>query len=177
MEIVDELDTPGCPQCAIKHLSAALFHYARRRLFPFEPRRGMEYVALACINLYEVFVGYRSHLWYAVGALVTAEEQVERGRSPDATIREVRLTLEKEGVHAVPMAFERLVHGTGLTPSEWELAHFYEARRELPALADEMRLDDLVGSIERIREEYFDLPPSTVPEGEETTQTEKASPS
>lgn len=173
MKVVDELMTPGCPQCAIKHLSAALFHHARYRIFPFKPRPGMEYVAIACINLYEVFVGYRSHLWYAVGALVTAEEQVERGKAPDATIREIRLTLEKEGLAAVPKALEQIAHGMGFVPAEWELAHFYEARRELPAMADQMRMDDLIGSIERIREAFFNLPPSTVPGGEETTQTEK----
>ena len=36
-----------------------------------------------------------------------------------------------------------------------------------------MRMSDLIGSIERIREEYFNFPPSTVPGGDETTQTEK----
>lgn len=153
METVDELMTPGCPQCAIKHLSAALFHRARRRMCPWPPRRGMEYVALACVNLYEVFVGYRSHLWYAVGALAVAEEQVERGAAPDATIRDVRLMLEERGLDAVPEALERLVHGTGLYPSEWELAHLEEATRELP----DFKIDgsDLIGSIERIREEFF----------------------
>lgn len=153
LEVHDELMTPGCPQCAIKHLSAALFHRARQRVFPWPPRRGMEYVALACVNLYEVFVGYRSHLWYAVGALATAEEQAERGNAPDATIRDVRLMLEERGLDAVPEALERLAHGTGLSPSEWELAHLEEARRELPDF--EIDGSDLVGSIERIREEFF----------------------
>jgi hypothetical protein len=28
LEIVDELMTPGCPQCAVKHLSVTLYHVA-----------------------------------------------------------------------------------------------------------------------------------------------------
>ena len=31
IEVNDELMTPGCPQCAVKHLSAALYYRAQHQ--------------------------------------------------------------------------------------------------------------------------------------------------
>lgn len=174
MKVVDELITPGCPQCAVKHLSAALYHKARLvgGGEGMEPDPCTKHLCVAYINLVEVRTGYLSHLWYAVGALVRSEERMA-WRIGECVARKVRLLLEEHGLDAVMDALRILDQETAPTPADWAAAHFDEARRELPAFADEMRMDDLIGSIERVREEFFILPPSTVPGGEETTQTEK----
>lgn len=172
LEIVDELMTPGCPQCAVKHLSAALYHRAKV-LAPvmLAPDPYMTCVCTAYINLVEVKAGYRSHLWYAVGALVRAEEHAAPGAGGYACVaREARLMLEERGLDALLDAVNCISEGTAPTHADWAVAHFDEAMRELPAFANEMRMDDLIGSIERIRKEYFDLPEATVAEGETTTK-------
>lgn len=170
MKVVDELMTPGCPQCAIKHLSAALYHVVRnagqKDVFP-DPY--MTCVCTAYINLVEVRAGYRSHLWYAVGALVRAEEHMAPKGTGGCVAREARLMLEQYGEEAVLDALKCLREGTAPNHADWAAAHFDEARRELPAFADEMMIGDLVGSIEKIRGEYFSLPEAAVAEGETTT--------
>ena len=157
----------------MKHLSAALYHVAKgagqKDVFP-DPY--MVEVCIAYINLVEVKAGYLSHLWYAVGALVRAEERMA-SRIGECVAREARLMLEEYGADALLDALNCLWNGTAPTHADWAAAHFAEAQRELPAMADDMRMADLIGSIERVREEFFILPPSTVPGGEETTQTEK----
>ena len=176
MKIVDELFTPGCPQCAVKHLSAALYHVARgavqKDVFP-DPY--MTCVCTAYINLVEVRAGYHSHLWYAVGALVRAEEHFAIGLG-ECMAREARLMLEQYGEEAVLDALKCLRDGTAPNHADWAAAHFDEARRELPAFADEMRMGDLIGSIEKIREEFFpkndDLAEATVASEEGTTNQE-----
>jgi hypothetical protein len=87
--------------------------------------------------------------------------------------REARLMLEERGVTALPDALNCIQEGVAPDHADWAAAHFGEAVRELPAFADEMRMSDLIGTIERIREEFFNFPPSTVPGDNETTQTEK----
>lgn len=155
LEVHDELMTPGCPQCAIKHLSAALYHRAKT-LAPvmLAPDPYMVCVCTAYINLVEVRTGYLSHLWYAVGALVRAEEHMAP-RVGGCVAREARLMLEEYGVNALLDALNCIREGTMPNHADWAAAHFDEAMRELPAFAGEMRMDDLIGSIERIREEFF----------------------
>lgn len=157
MEVVDELMTPGCPQCAVKHLSAALYHRAKT-LAPvmLAPDEYMVCVCVAYINLVEVRAGYLSHLWYAVGALVRAEEHFATGLGK-CVAREARLLLEQHGEEALIDALRHIEEGTAPNHADWAAAHFDEAMRELPAFAAEMRMDDLIGSIERIRKEYFDI--------------------
>ena len=156
LEIHDELMTPGCPQCAIKHLSAALYHLAKNRpdwgLAPADPY--MVNVCIAYINLVEVRAGYHSHLWYAVGALVRAEERFAP-RIGECVAREARLMLEQYGEMALIDALNCIEAGTAPGHEEWAAAHYAEAIRELPAMQAEMRMDDLIGSIERVRKEYF----------------------
>ena len=173
MKVVDELFTPGCPQCAVKHLSAALYNIAKVRApVMMAPDSYMVCVCTAYINLVEVKAGYLSHLWYAVGALARAEELLAP-RGGGFVAREARLMLEERGVDALLDVLSFIQDGVAPNHVDWAAAHFDEARRELPAFADEMRMDDLIGSIERIREEFFNLPPSMVPGGDETTKTEK----
>lgn len=181
MKIVDELMTPGCPQCAVKHLSAALsysaeaFAMAKRYGVPDLSRQEPKVLlARAYINLGEVLIGYESHLWFAVGLLQRAEEEAlcldaPRGYSEKA--REARLLLEKDGLAGVRRAMQAIGGGVLFGPADMAAAHLEEARRELPA--DDGYDTDYAGAIERIRKEYFNLPAGTVPVGEETTQTEK----
>lgn len=177
MKVVDELITPGCPQCAIKHLSAALYHAARGNinltnltgLADCERMMANVLVGIAIINLAEVRSGYASHLWFAVGALVRAEEIYAADRlGVPLVVRDVRLLLEQKGESAVSEAILTLSHAVYLTPLEWLYAHYEEAVRELPREAHYIDVKDPVKSIRHIREEYFNLPPSTVPvEGDE----------
>ena len=97
-EVNDELMTPGCPQCAVKHLSAALYHRAHLAGGgeDLRPDPYMVCVCTAYINLVEVRTGYFSHLWYAVGALVRAEEHFAVGLG-ECVAREARLMLEQYG--------------------------------------------------------------------------------
>jgi len=156
LEVHDELMTPGCPQCAVKHLSAALFH--RAHLVgggeDLRPDPYMVDVCVAYINLVEVRAGYRSHLWYAVGALVRAEERFAP-RIGGCVAREARLMLEEYGEGAVVDALNCIEAGAAPGHEDWAMAHYSEAMRELPAMQAAMRMDDLIGSIECIREEYF----------------------
>ena len=175
MKIVDELLTPGCPQCAVKHLSAALYHAAELGRVPhrLELPDSIVLLARAYINLGEVLIGYKSHLWFAVGMLQRAEERALTEVSSTTAARTARLALEERGVNGVRDTMRNLMIDVHLGHAVMCLAHLDEAVRELPAFAGEMRMDDLIGSIERVREEYFNLPPSTMPGGDETTKTEK----
>lgn len=157
-EINDELMTPGCPQCAVKHLSAALYHRAHLVGGGEDLRPGpyMVDVCVAYINLVEVRAGYRSHLWYAVGALVRAEERFAPGIG-ECVAREARLMLEQYGEMALIDALNCIEAGTAPTHADWAAAHYAEAMRELPAMQAAMRMDDLIGSIECIRKEFFEI--------------------
>jgi hypothetical protein len=171
MKVVDELFTPGCPQCAVKHLSAALYHAAELGRIPhrLELPDSVVLIARAYINLGEVLIGYKSHLWFAVGLLQRAEERALTEVLSTTAARTARLSLEERGVNGVRDTMRNLVIDVHLDHAVMCIAHFDEAMRELPAFADEMRMDDLIGSIERVRKEYFDLPEVTVTEGETTT--------
>ncbi len=166
LEIHDELMTPGCPQCAVKHLSAMLYWRAHT---PLVTPNGVSfggtaailcrtYLAVAKINLTEVLNGYRSHLWYAVGALVAAEECALELGGEDCTAktaRAARLSLEEGGLGAVRDALVTLTCGCVLRAHEMAEAHWMEARRELPGF--NLDYSDPIGSIERIRGEFFDF--------------------
>lgn len=174
LEIVDELMTPGCPQCAVKHLSAALYYsamdYAKARRIgrPSEPPSiDVLLAARAYINLGEVMLGYRSHLWFAIGLLQASEEQALWRGGAYKTARDVRLMLEERGAGAVRDAMELLCVGMLFDDVDMEYAHLEEARRELPVKGEDYL--DYAGAIERIRKEYFDLPEAAVAEGETTT--------
>lgn len=178
-EINDELITPGCPRCAIKHLSAALYHVTKgvleKDVFPDEY---MTCVCTAYINLVEVRAGYRSHLWYAVGALVRAEEHFAVGIG-GCVAREARLMLEQYGEGALIDALRCIREGTAPNHADWAAAHFDEARRELPAEEGEMRMGDLAGSIEYLWKKYLEAPvasPEDVGKGGESDMATKKAP-
>lgn len=176
MDIVDELMTPGCPQCAVKHLSAMLYWRANTPLVTPSGVSFAEsaailcrtYLAVAKINLTEVLNGYRSHLWYAVGALVAAEECALELGGEDCTAktaRAARLSLEECGLDAVRSALVTLTCGCILRANEMAEAHWMEAQRELPDFS--LDHSDPIGSIERIREEFFPEAPAASDNGVE----------
>ena len=177
LEINDELMTPGCPQCAIKHLSAALYYRAEGFAIAKQTPTGLflgqlpppsdrVLLARAYINLGEVLVGYKSHLWFAVGLLQRSEEESRREGGEGAVAREARLILEQKGLDGAREAMQAIHGGTLLCAAEMEMAHMQEAHRELPEFSDPFY--SLEAAIAKIRAEYFDLPEVTVAEGEET---------
>lgn len=180
MEIVDELFTPGCPQCAVKHLSAALLYAARdvslRGPYGDPPSEEHVLFAQAYINLGEVLIGYESHLWYAVGLLQAAEETalVDGNVSPDiaAMARKARLVLETRGFDGVGPVLKDMRLCVPLMPDMMCTGHLREATRELPNFEwGRFNLHDaqgVVGAIEEIRSEYFS-DPTVGPESEEPT--------
>jgi len=173
MEIVDELDTPGCPQCAVKHLCAALSYAADHNGGDEQPGNEFVLAARALINLAEAIVGYRSHVDFAIGLLERAEREalMRRGGLGFATkVRALRLAcisqrFDDEAGEAV-LAIHAELH-----PAAYMRAHLEEAARELPGAFSvpvvAVTVPGIQAFIAKVRNDYFDLPPSTVP-GEET---------
>lgn len=158
MEIVDELMTPGCPQCAIKHLSAAIYYRAQHHRVEGAPHVAVYHrtrAAVALINLAEALTGYKSHLWFAVGALVDGEvfALIACESHYAARMREARIELEQKGEAAIAKVMGHLFQFCQITDADWESAHYGEAQRELPAWDAWSSDYDLV--IRKIREEYF----------------------
>lgn len=160
MEVVDELMTPGCPQCAIKHLSAAIYYRAQHHRVEGAPHVAVYHrtrAAVALINLAEALTGYKSHLWFAVGALVDGEvfALIACESHYAARMREARIELEQKGEAAIAKVMGHLFQFCQITNADWEAAHYGEAQRELPAWDAWSSDYDLV--IRKIREEYFDI--------------------
>ena len=175
MEIVDELMTPGCPNCARKHLSAAVERVVDG--LNVQDRRNADVLTIlarAYINFIEAAEGYLSHRDYAVGLLVAAEERlVRRGDTEYAkTIRAIRTDLMEN-----PTALEALYLEC---VDRLALAHIHEAFRELPELSYEFdrncfgscsqeTVDKLVAMIRWIDERYFSNTPEKPEKGGEET--------
>ena len=178
MEIVDEIMTPGCPNCYIKHLTAALACMAINRFDYVQVPYADVTTARALINLIEAREGYISHRDLAIGLLAHAEI-ISRGTGC-IDLREIRVGLMTGDPNA-----ERKLLGR-VSPEALFVAHLKEAERELPdgplpvamtyelscvviPSIDQHTADGILSSIAEVRKEYFDLP--TV--GEETTTTTK----
>ena len=157
MDIVDELMTPGCPQCAIKHLSAALYHAATLGRVPVRSDvcESMVYLARAYINLGEVLIGYESHLWFAVGLLQRSEERALTEGSATNAARQARLTLELHGMKAVRETMRNIAIDAYLDPATMCIAHIDEAMRELPAFLWSGSFENIPATIERIRGDFM----------------------
>lgn len=172
LEINDELMTPGCPQCAVKHLSAALSYAADAKSLGFlhPGTESLLLMAKAYINLGEVAVGYKSHLWYAVGLLQRAEEAAVRtGEVGTAEAsREARLGLEEGGEEYLRTAMELLYPRLAHCPRALELAHFAEASRELPEWTG--WTGDYASDIGRIRDDFFTAMKEAPAASEETAE-------
>ena len=178
MEIVDEIMTPGCPNCYIKHLTAALACMAINRFDYVQVPYADVTAARALINLVEAREGYTSHRDLAIGLLAHAEIISMDDRCVD--LREIRVGL----VTGDPEAERRLLGR--VSPEALFVAHLKEAERELPdgplpvamtyelscvviPYIDQRTADGILGSIAVVRKEYFDSP--TV--GGETTKEEE----
>ena len=124
MEINDELMIP-CAQCCRKHLSAAIAHYAdsnANRGSVINYREVL--VARALINLCEAEEGYDSHLPFAVGLLVKAEQECTDSETRNV-IRGLRLDVcGGKCYYDLPYVYP--------TELEWYRAHVLEAEREYP---------------------------------------------
>ena len=138
-EIVDELNTPGCPNCAIKHLSACLYHLLRRGKGSVPSANTPEVeIARAYINVVETLEGYKSHWYYAIGLLNSAEEHFVAMGSPREAreTRDLRVVLMKEGPASNVMpAFFFFTRALPFLAD----AHWDEAFRELPVLATDFK--------------------------------------
>lgn len=177
MEIVDEPITPGCPQCAVKHLSAALWRLqsACRR----DPRSAVPVpscpktrLAQALVNLVEAAEGYESHYETAIGLLAAAEEDwlcggpepaAERARRA-SDVRNVRVALMRSRFDMSAMAWL----AEELTDADLMWGHLSEARREfdVPFLSSpdtDVLAAQICAAIRSIREEYFPEPNDAIP--------------
>lgn len=173
METVDELVTPGCPNCVIKHLSAAVALLANARVTDLytpmvEGTLDRELALRAVINLTESRQAYESHFDYAVGLLVLAEAVPYYDAHRRELYRGTRLLLIERGndPDAVSTAVTQLVMGarSGIADEYfgqiYAQAHLTEALRESPesvrdAVAGVMCVDDLQRAIRDVRKEFF----------------------
>lgn len=142
MEIVDEILTPGCPNCAIKHLSAALAIIPELQLlfrngWIARERSLTNYevdMAVARINFIEAMEGYESHWDYGVGLLVGVEDKMICEGEKSYTVNGLRghrcaamTATDYESRHDV-------VRFLSMPPDVTMDAHLAEAFRELPEL-------------------------------------------
>lgn len=159
LEIVDDLDTPGCANCAVKHLSAALTYLVMSlRSSSWCGDSSGELLARAYINLVEAAEGYNSHFPFAIGLMVTAEEAlVTEGNVETALhVREERTSLIAGGMKAVPSALDGLA--VLINDRDMARGHLEEAKRELPHWEPcSLKVDELVDAIDEIRREYFEF--------------------
>lgn len=147
-EIHDELVTPGCPQCARKHLESALTYLISDGVVSEMPpsiEQDLEtapsvLLARALINLGECFIGYSSHIRLVRGLL----EQYEMRTSLDAKwteaqwARTLRCCLTEATLgQVVSFDVRDLLHSKArpyISPLVYAYAHYKEALRELPTL-------------------------------------------
>lgn len=152
----DELMTPGCANCAVKHLSAALAFIADGAARDIQLHVFTVLAARAYVNLTEVPMGYRSHFPFAIGLLARAEAAAVGVNAIDyaAAFRGFRLRLVSEGESAIPGVLTDLE--VYVSPEALTRAHLSEAEREFPALygvpAD---AETIIEKIREIRDAYF----------------------
>lgn len=191
MELVDELVTPGCPNCVIKHLSCAIALLAENRMdtLTYNGQAAQSAAILlerAVVNLVETAQGYGSHYAFAVGLLAQAERQaILESWLPDevAEIRAARLDLVGRGPEGAAAVMRRVLDKALATDCVQQvIAHLIEARREAPdgvldgtgaTIVPAYRSDlatvtvaCLAETIHRVRKEFFDFCEGEKPAGE-----------
>jgi hypothetical protein len=186
MEINDELMTPGCPQCALKHICQALVAatnvhgmsmdtpmvvaMAANELCTSKFGLGRYAVARACVNLVEAMQGYGSHRDFAVGLLAEGERLALSSAAPD----EVRMRAA-QWIRCNRCDFLRLPVGSegycgdlrtlfdDVEPADLYVAHVSEAYRELPDMerlcGDFLKVtpSGLLQAADAVRKEYFNF--------------------
>lgn len=173
MEIVDELTTPGCPNCALKHLSAALALLVDTKsnmaailpeiLIP-GPATFAVLEARALVNFMEAIEGYESHWDFGVGLLARAETAaiVDGFPTLPRLIRDTRCDAMLAQTREDRVKVVRDL-AASVSPTAEAHAHIEEAIRELPVMKNiyhEIRaVCDLVALVVKlikwVREEYF----------------------
>lgn len=157
MEIVDVVTGHECVNCCIKHLAASLAYRADGA----DPSMADEMQVLmgrAAVCLAEHESGYHSHMAFALGLLVRAEESaVELGDDvARGMCRSLRLGLVDGSVRP-GAAFRRLSRYA--LPSGMSAAHEAEARREFPQLdIGGPEAEDIVAAVGKLIDDYFRLP-------------------
>ena len=163
MDTVDELMTPGCPNCAVKHLSAALAYFAdegNAKCEAFDLDDAIVFVGRAVVNLVESLNGYPSHFDFAIGLIERAEEKFTFAWPANSQIvgrlRGIRLALTDGTMSAGCGASE--LHSFA-RPYGMMLAHVAEALRELrgiplPAVLTAEWFRDTIADVKK---EYFDF--------------------
>lgn len=189
MEIVDEILTPGCPNCALKHLSAAVTYAALDSMPDYDLPVWAVNEARARINAVEFLEGYTSHFELAVGFMELAEEEAcSAGVNGNARVireRRVKLMTSKDAKN-VGAFVASIAPGCKLMAT----AHIAEALREMPNDAEFRKIllshigkcdtkaevvACLRSAIEHVRKEYFDfedIPEPVVGEGEHENKGE-----
>ena len=163
MEAVDELMTPGCPNCAVKHLSAALAYFVdegNAKCEAFDLDDALVFVGRAVVNLIESLNGYPSHFDFAIGLIERAEEKFTFAWSANSQIvgwlRKIRLALT-DGTMPAGRGAEEL-HSIA-HPCWMMLAHVAEALRELRGIPPPVTLtaEWFRDTIAEVKKEYFDF--------------------
>lgn len=164
MDTVDELMTPGCPNCAVKHLSAALAYFVDAGNDKYETGDlgdASVLVGRAVVNLIESMNGYPSHFDFAVGLIERAEEKftftyTQTASSPVGRLRRIRLALTDGTMSASFGAAElySFARSYGMM-----LAHVAEALRELRSipLPAALTAEWFRDTIAEVKKEYFDF--------------------
>jgi hypothetical protein len=142
MEIVDEILTPGCPNCAIKHLSAALaiipeLQSLSRNGWTTSKRSLTNYevdMAVARINFIEAMEGYESHWDYGVGLLVGVEDKMICEGEESHTVNGLRGHRCAAMTATDYKSRHDVVRFLTMPPDVNMDAHLAEAFRELPEL-------------------------------------------
>ena len=120
-----------CPACAYKHLTAAYSSLTAADLVRPEVPTSEVYAARAVVAIRESQTGYTGNLALAAGCLAMAECLNEE-EAP--AYRDARLALmEGRGTAEICFGIPR--------PGAFAAAHFTEALRELPALADRVQVE------------------------------------
>lgn len=160
MDLVDELATPGCPQCFKKHMSAALSSLIQEPGLVWDDPQDV-LLHRAMINIVEVREGYRSHLPYVIGILNSLEQAVVLGgpsvKFTAQDIRRLRLaiterpdsfSLDQDFTRHTPnpdFLFKVLTDPMGYDPDNYAVAHIKEAFRELPVAGSLLDEDKFPG--------------------------------
>ena len=174
MDTVDELMTPGCPNCAVKHLSAALAYFVdsgdtKHEIIGLDD--APVFVGRAVVNLVESLNGYPSHFDFAIGLIERAEEKftftyTQTASSPVGRLRRIRLALTDGTMSASFGAAElySFARSYGMM-----LAHVAEALRELRSipLPAALTAEWFRDTIAEVKKEYFDFGETEGKGGEE----------
>ena len=163
MEAVDELMTPGCPNCAVKHLSAALAYFVdegNEKCETGDLGDAPVLVGRAAVNLIESMNGYPSHFDFAIGLIERAEEKFTFAWSSCfktvGRLREIRLALTDGSMPTSCGAAELYSFAR---PCGMMLAHVAEAVRELRgiSLPAALTAEWFRDTIAEVKKEYFDF--------------------